>query len=155
MNNQPRLLIEPARSATVSGDLHQRVSPIVVVPAEGELPPHRFPNEPRRLEQFFAELPPRTPIAIEATGTWWCLSNLLERLRHQPILSHPTATTTIAAARLKHETVDARRLALLRRGDLHPTVWIPPGRPAESACTRPPPPPRGRVPLHRPPPPAE
>jgi hypothetical protein len=47
------------------------VSPIAVLPAEGELPPLRFLDEPRRLEQLFTDLPPRTPIAIEATGTWW------------------------------------------------------------------------------------
>jgi transposase len=32
----------------------------------------------------------------------------------------------IAAARLKNDRVDAERLALLLRGDLLPTVWIPP-----------------------------
>jgi len=32
----------------------------------------------------------------------------------------------MAAARLKNDKVDAYRLALLLRGDLLPTVWIPP-----------------------------
>src|SRR5215510_1392011 len=35
-------------------------------------------------------------------------------------------TKAIAAARLKNDRVDAERLALLLRGDLLPTVWIPP-----------------------------
>jgi len=110
----------------VGVDLHKRVSQIAVLTEEGELQQHRLTNDPRQLEQFFGKLPTRTPIAIEATGTWWWLVDLLERLGHQPILSHPKATKAIAAARLKNDKVDAHRLALLLRGDLLPTVWIPP-----------------------------
>jgi transposase len=73
-----------------------------------------------------AQLPPKTPVAIEASGTWWWLVDLLEGLGHQRILSHPKQTKAIAAARLKNDRVDAQRLALLLRGDLFPTVWIPP-----------------------------
>src|SRR4029450_1573606 len=58
--------------------------------------------------------------------TWWWLVDLLERLGHQPVLSHPKETKAIASARLKNDKVDAQRLALLLRGDLLPTVWIPP-----------------------------
>src|SRR5262249_32180022 len=83
-------------------------------------------NDVTRLEEFFGDLPPHTPVAIEASGTWWWLVDLLERLGHDPILSHPKQTKAIAAARLKNDRVDAERLALLLRGDLLPTVWIPP-----------------------------
>ncbi len=110
----------------VGVDLHKRLSQIAVLTADGELRQHRFHNDAARLEQFFAQLPPRTPVAIEATGTWWWLVDLLEGLGHQPVLSHPKATKAIAAARLKNDKVDAQRLALLLRGDLLPTVWIPP-----------------------------
>jgi transposase len=51
--------------------------------------------------------------------------DLLEHLGHDPILSHPKQTKAIAAARLKNDRVDAERLALLLRGELLPTVWIP------------------------------
>src|SRR5262249_56308918 len=67
-----------------------------------------------------------TPVAIEASGTWWWLVDLLESLGHQPVLSHPKQTRAIASARLKNDRVDADRLVLLLRGDLLPTVWIPP-----------------------------
>ena len=52
--------------------------------------------------------------------------DLLEQLGHQPVLSHPKQTRAIAAARLKNDRVDAERLVQLLRGDLLPTVWIPP-----------------------------
>jgi transposase len=54
------------------------------------------------------------------------LVDLLERQGHRAVLSNPKQTKAIAAARLKNDRVDAQRLALLLRGDLLPTVWIPP-----------------------------
>jgi len=110
----------------VGVDLHKRVSQIAVLTEDGELTQHRLANEPLRLERFFAELPADTPVAIEASGTWWWLVDLLEGLGHRPMLSHPKQTKAIAAARLKNDRVDAERLLLLLRGDLLPRVWIPP-----------------------------
>jgi len=107
-------------------DLDKRSSQIAVLTEDGEVVQQRLPNEVAGLEKFFGQLPPHTPIAIEASGTWWWLVDLLERLGHDPILSHPKQTKAIAAARLKNDRVDAERLALLLRGDLLPTVWIPP-----------------------------
>lgn len=110
----------------VGVDLHKRTSQIAVLTEDGELTQHRLVNEVERVEQFFAQFPPRTPVAVEASGTWWWLADLLEGLGHQPVLSHPKQTKAIAAARLKNDRVDAKRLVLLLRGDLLPTVWIPP-----------------------------
>jgi transposase len=109
----------------VGVDLDKRSSQIAVLTEDGEIRQQRLPNDPTQLERFFAELPPHTPIAIEASGTWWWLVDLLEHLGHDPILSHPKQTKAIAAARLKNDRVDAERLALLLRGELLPTVWIP------------------------------
>ena len=107
-------------------DLDKRSSQIAVLTEDGEIAQQRLPNDAARLAKFFAELPPQTPVAIEASGTWWWLVDLLEELGHQPVLSHPKQTKAIAAARLKNDRVDAERLALLLRGDLLPRVWIPP-----------------------------
>jgi len=110
----------------VGVDLDKRSSQIAVLTEDGEIVQQRLPNEAVGLEKFFAQLPPQTPIALEASGTWWWLVDLLERLGHRPVLSNPKQTKAIAAARLKNDRVDAERLALLLRGDLLPTVWIPP-----------------------------
>src|SRR5215831_11462421 len=107
-------------------DLDKRSSQIAVLTEDGEFVQQRLTNEAGGLEKFFAQLPPQTPIAIEASGTWWWLVDLVEHLGHRPVLSHPKQTKAIAAARLKNDRVDAERLALLLRGDLLPTVWIPP-----------------------------
>ena len=110
----------------VGVDLDKHTSQIAVLAGDGEIAQQRVPNDAARLAKFFAELPPQTPVAIEASGTWWWLVDLLEELGHQPVLSNPKQTKAIAAARLKNDRVDAERLALLLRGDLLPTVWIPP-----------------------------
>jgi transposase len=110
----------------VGVDLHKRVSQVAVLTANGTLSQHRLENEGRRIEQFFTTLPSPARVAIEASGTWWWLVDLLQRLGHQPVLSNPKQTKAIAAARLKNDRVDAERLVLLLRGGLLPTVWIPP-----------------------------
>ena len=110
----------------VGVDLHKRVSQIAVLSANGELTQHRLENDRRRVQRFVEEVPVPARVAIEASGTWWWLVDLLEQLGHQPVLSHPKQTRAIAAARLKNDRVDAERLVQLLRGDLLPTVWIPP-----------------------------
>ena len=97
-------------------DLDKRSSQIAVLTEDGEVVQHRLANDAAGLEKFFAQLPPHTPIAIEASGTWWWLVDLLEQLGHAPVLSNPKQTKAIAAARLKNDRVDAERLALLLRG---------------------------------------
>jgi transposase len=110
----------------VGVDLDKRSSQIAVLTDEGDIVQERLANDSGGLRRFFARFPPHTPIAVEASGTWWWFVDLLEQLGHRPVLSNPKQTKAIAAARLKNDRVDAERLALLLRGDLLPTVWIPP-----------------------------
>jgi transposase len=110
----------------VGVDLDKHSSQIAVLTEDGDIVQQRLANDVAGLEKFFGQLPPQSPIAIEASGTWWWLVDLLEQLGHRPVLSHPKQTKAIAAARLKNDRVDAERLALLLRGELLPTVWIPP-----------------------------
>ncbi len=111
---------------TVGVDLHKHMSQIAVLAASGELTQHRLDNDPEKMADFFGQIPAPAAVAIEASGTWWWFADLLERLGHQPVLSHPKQTKAIAAAKLKNDRVDAERLALLLRADLLPRVWIPP-----------------------------
>ncbi len=103
-------------------DVHRRVSQVALLTADGELPQHRLENEPSQVRRFLEGIPAPAPVALEASGTWWWLVDLLESLGHQPVLSHPKQTKAIASARLKNDRVDAERLVLLLRGDLLPTT---------------------------------
>jgi transposase len=109
----------------VGVDLHRRVSQVAVMTEAGDITQHRLVNDPATVRGFFADLPPAR-VAVEATGTWWWFTDLVQELAHHPVLSHPKQTKAIAAARLKNDRVDAERLLLLLRGELLPTVWIPP-----------------------------
>lgn len=111
---------------TIGVDLHKRISQIAVLAPDGEIVQHRLENDPAKMTQFFTAVPTPANVAIEASATWWWLVDLLERVGHHPVLSDPKQTKAIAAARLKNDRVDAEGLALLLRGDLLPTVWIPP-----------------------------
>jgi hypothetical protein len=54
----------------VGVDVHTRTSQIAVLTDDGELTQHRLENEVAHVEQFVAQLPPKTPVVIEASGTW-------------------------------------------------------------------------------------
>jgi len=110
----------------VGVDLHKRSSQLAGLMPDGEVTQQRLENDPTQLEQFFAQIPRGSRIANEPSGTWWWFVDLVERLGHHAVLSNPKQTKAIAAARLKNDRVDAERLALFLRGDLLPTVWIPP-----------------------------
>jgi hypothetical protein len=71
-------------------------------------------------------LPPGTPVAFEAAYGWGWLVELLEELELEPHLVHPSRCKAIAAARLKHDKVDAATLAQLLRADLLAEAWIAP-----------------------------
>ena len=75
----------------VGVDLHKRMSQIAVLTEEGRIAQRRLANEAAQVERFFHGLPPAR-VAIEASGTWWWLVDLLEGLGHQPVLSHPKQT---------------------------------------------------------------
>ena len=76
-------------------DLHKRMSQIAVLSDEGRITQRRVPNDAAQVGRFFHGLPPAR-VAIEASGTWWWLVDLLEELGHQPVLSHPRLAASSA-----------------------------------------------------------
>jgi hypothetical protein len=74
---------------TIGVDLHKRVSQIAVLTADGEVVQHRLDNDPEQIVRFFRQIPTPASVAIEASASWWWLVDLLDRLGHRPVLSHP------------------------------------------------------------------
>ena len=91
-------------------DLHKHYSQVAVLEETGKIWQRRLSHAGMEVEEFFRDLP-RAQVAIEATGTWWWLVDLLESLGHEAVLSHPKRTKAIASARLKTDRVDAGGLA--------------------------------------------
>lgn len=79
----------------VGVDLHKRVSQVAMLTAEGELQQHRLTNESGQVQRFFEQIPAPARVAIEASGTWWWLVDLLEGLGHQPVRSRTPSSPRI------------------------------------------------------------
>jgi transposase len=111
----------------VGMDVHRKRSQIAIVDEAGDQQRNRnVPNDPTKLVPILGALEPGTPVAFEAAYGWGWLVDLLEELRLEPHLVHPSRCKAIASARLKNDKVDARTLAQLLRADLLPEAWIAP-----------------------------
>lgn len=78
------------------------------------------------LKQYLTQLPADARIAVEATGNWMWLYELIEERHPDLVLAHPLKTKAIASARIKTDKIDATTLAQLLRADLVPAAYIPP-----------------------------
>ncbi|MCC7518432.1 MAG: IS110 family transposase [Verrucomicrobiae bacterium] len=76
---------------------------------------------------FFSSLEGPCKVVIEACWNWGYLYDVLEGLEgiEEIVLAHPYKTRVIAEAQVKTDTLDARALAQLLRGNLIARAWIP------------------------------
>ena len=85
-----------------------------------------LPHANGALQQYLERVPPDTRIAVEATGNWMWLYELIEDRHPDLVLAHPLKTKAIASARIKTDKIDATTLAHLLRANLVPAAYIPP-----------------------------
>jgi len=85
-----------------------------------------LPTRAGDLKQYLTQLPTDARIAVEATGNWMWLYELIEERHPDLVLAHPLKTNAIASARIKPDKIDATTLAQLLRADLVPAAYIPP-----------------------------
>lgn len=78
------------------------------------------------LWEYLTQLPTDTRIAVEATGNWMRLYELIEERHPDLVLAHPLKPKAIASARIKTDKIDSTTLAQLLRADLVPAASIPP-----------------------------
>lgn len=74
---------------------------------------------------FFEPFKDNCKVAVEATGYWYWLVDLLQELNLEVFLANPLQTKAIAYARVKNDKVDAETLTHLLKANLLPTCWIP------------------------------
>ena len=83
-------------------------------------------DDKESLRKFFSRFPSgATEIALEATGFWYWLYDLLESLNLKVHLVHPLKVRLIAESRIKTDKIDAYVLANLLRTGYLPTCYIP------------------------------
>ena len=107
-------------------DLHKKYSYVTRMTHEGEiLAQERIEHNSEALGAFVQSLDKDDKIAVEATGNWYYLYELLEDRVPDISLSHPLKTRAIAEARVKTDKIDSKTLAHLLRADLLPRSYIP------------------------------
>jgi transposase len=108
-------------------DLHKAKSFITRLDRRGRIMEQvELPHATGALQQYLEQLPADTRIAVEATGNWMWLYELIEERHPDLVLAHPLKTKAIASARIKTDKIDATTLAHLLRADLVPAAYIPP-----------------------------
>jgi len=108
-------------------DLHKATSFITRMDQRGRiLEQVQLRTDAASLGGYLRRLRPDTRIAVEATGHWTYLYELIEDRCPDLVLAHPLKTKAIASARIKTDKIDSATLAHLLRTDLLPAAYIPP-----------------------------
>jgi len=112
----------------IGWDFHKRKSYVVVMREDGKILEERKINhtDKEELIEFLAGIEEDTPVAIEATGNWYWLIDLLETIGLKPFMAHPKNTKVIVTSKCKTDRIDAKALADLLRTNFLPTSYIPP-----------------------------
>jgi len=108
-------------------DAHKKFSVFVAVNEKGQAGEAlRVAHDRELYREFLARLPPRSTIALEASGSYSWLVDEMERSGHRPKLCNPTEAKRRMALTKKTDKLDAKGLAILLRNGTLPEIWIPP-----------------------------
>jgi transposase len=112
---------------SIGCDMHKRYSVFAALDAAGVMSkPVRVAHEADRLRQYFAQVPPGTPVAFETTGHWHWFADLLEEVGMVPKLTDARKAKVMMGHTNKTDPLDAQGLATLLHNGTLPAVWIPP-----------------------------
>lgn len=107
-------------------DHHKRFTQAVAVDEAGKvLRECRVVNDRESLALFLKELPRPWKGVVEAGPSWGWIYDTLSQLGIEMIVAHPLKVRAIAEAKIKTDSIDARMLAQLLRGNLIPAVYVP------------------------------
>ena len=108
-------------------DAHKKFSVFVAVNEKGHAGEAiRVAHDREAYREFLARLPPRSVIAVEASGHYSWLVDEMECMGHCPKLCNPLEAKRRMGLTKKTDKLDARGLAILLRNGTVPEVWIPP-----------------------------
>jgi transposase len=108
-------------------DLHKKYSVFVTMDEQGRTSaPVTVANDRLELGQFLKSVEENTPVAVEASGSWYWFVDRLEQAGLDVRLVNPLEARKRMAGRHKTDPRDAAGLAMLLRNGTLPEVWIPP-----------------------------
>jgi len=108
-------------------DLHKKFCVFVKMDESGRASdPVRLVNDPLELREYLRTLEAGSPVAVEASGSWYWFVDLLEEAGMDARLVNPLEAKKRMGGRNKTDALDAAGLAMLLRNGTLPEVWIPP-----------------------------
>jgi len=108
-------------------DMHKKYSVFVTMDEHGHLSePRKVANDSLELDSYLKTVEEATPVAVEASGSWYWFVDWLEQAGLDVRLVNPLEAKKRMAGRHKTDPRDAAGLAMLLRNGTLPEVWIPP-----------------------------
>ncbi len=110
-------------------DMHKRYSVFVAMDESGKLSkPGRVVHDSLELAEYLNRIPEGTPVAVEASGSWYWFVDRLEEAGLDVRLVNPVLAKRRMGSRNKTDELDAAGLAMLLRNGTLPEIWIPPAK---------------------------
>jgi len=107
-------------------DLHTRYQQIALLEsATGEVVTRRLEHENGEARRFYASLPERALVGIEATGCTQWFERMLAELGHELWVGDPAEIRARAVRRQKTDSRDAEHLLDLLVANRFPRIWVP------------------------------
>ncbi len=107
-------------------DLHTRYQEIALLEtATGEIETRRLEHENGEARRFYASLPERARVGIEATGCTLWFERTLAELGHELWVGDPAEIRARAVRRQKTDRRDAEHLLDLLLANRFPRLWVP------------------------------
>lgn len=108
-------------------DMHKQFSVFVEIDETGVIHgPTRVDHESEQLQDHLESLPDGTPVAIETSGRWYWMADVIEEAGCVPRLTNARKAKVMMGNTNKTDRLDAEGLALLQKTGTLPEVWIPP-----------------------------
>lgn len=107
-------------------DLHKSFSLITVLNEKGVvLERERMYSDVEDFSSYFSRFPSGTPVTLEATGNWYWVCDLLQKMNMNVKLANPKKVRLIAESVVKTDKIDSEVLAQLERTNFLPEAYIP------------------------------
>jgi transposase len=111
---------------SIGCDLHTRYQKIAMLDrGTGEIVTRRLEHENGEAHAFYACLPERAQVGIEATGCTQWFERMLAKLGHQLWVGDPAEIRARAVRRQKTDDRDAEHLLDLLLANRFPRLWVP------------------------------
>jgi transposase len=108
-------------------DLHARTMYLCLLNQEGEIMLHRnMKASPAPFLKAIAPYRAELVVAVECIFTWYWLADLCAQAGIPFVLGHALYMKAIHGGKATNDTIDAHKIAVLRRGGMLPQAYVSP-----------------------------